>query len=88
MTNCFYCNQPLNVKSDTPKQVVGWVHGAKQNSMAMSRPTGLYMHDECLKKAMSGQASDQPALLDDVPDEPVTTSDSVPLPEFLDWLDS
>ena len=63
---CPYCDNPVN-KDDplTWKGVTGWVHGPKAHAMTLRENTGLYAHDECIKKVRAGQAPDQVSLLDE-----------------------
>lgn len=63
---CCFCFEPVN--KDDPeswKQVMGWVHGKKADSMTLREYTGRFAHAGCIAKLKAGQAPDQPSMLDD-----------------------
>lgn len=60
---CALCGGPVNPYDvGTYKQVSGWVHGKKRDSMTLREDTGKFAHEYCVNKAKSGQAPDQPDL--------------------------
>lgn len=60
---CDFCGGPVNpFDESTYKQVTGWVHGKKRDSMTLRADTGKYAHTACVLKAKGGNAPDQPDL--------------------------
>lgn len=60
---CYFCSGPVNPHdASTWKQVAGWVHGPRKDSMTLREDTGKYAHAHCVEKAKAGQAADQPDL--------------------------
>lgn len=63
---CDFCDDLVNKDdSETWKQVKGWVHGKKADSMTLREYTGRFAHAGCIAKVKVGQAPDQPSMLDD-----------------------
>lgn len=61
--NCDFCLEP--VRDDDPtawKQVTGWVHGPKRDSLTLREPTGRVAHNECIDKARQGVLPNQEGL--------------------------
>lgn len=81
--NCALCQGPVNPHDlGTWKQVIGWVHGPRKDSMTLRQDTGLYAHEACIQKARAGQPQDQPDLFEEpkrreVIDIPVTDEPSI-----------
>jgi hypothetical protein len=62
------CGNPVNPYDEgTYKQVKGWVHGKKKDSLTLREDTGLYAHQHCVLKVKEGQSIDQPSIFDDNP---------------------
>ena len=65
---CDFCGGPVNPHDEsTYKQVTGWVHGRKRDSMTLREDTGKYAHTHCIVKAKAGQPIDQPDLFGEDP---------------------
>lgn len=65
---CEFCGGPVNPHDQGAwKQVVGWVHGPRKDSMVLREDTHKFAHDHCVQKARGGQAPDQPDLFGDDP---------------------
>lgn len=61
---CELCGEDIEDIYDESvyKQVKGWVHGKKKDSLTLREDTHKYAHEECIKKTKEGQAVDQPDL--------------------------
>jgi hypothetical protein len=60
------CGKPVNRHDEsTYKQVRGWVHGKRKDSLTLREDTGEYAHEDCVKKTKEGQTVDQPSLFGD-----------------------
>lgn len=65
MKQCLLCEQAIDIDDPTIwRQVTGWVHGPKRDSLTMRDDTGNVAHDECIHKLKEGQAVDQPSLFE------------------------
>lgn len=85
---CFFCKGPVNPHDEgTHKQVIGWVHGKKSDSMVLREYTDLYAHDHCIQKAKSGQSIDQPDLFGEDEVVEAVPTDKNNVQEFLDFMD-
>jgi hypothetical protein len=63
---CEFCGGPVNpFDQSTWKQVKGWIHGPKADSMTMREYTKKYAHTHCINKAKLGQAPSQIDLLNE-----------------------
>lgn len=72
--SCYFCAGPVNPHDEgTYKQVTGWVHGKKRDSMTLREDTNKYAHQHCVIKAKGGNAPDQPDLFGDDKVREVTT---------------
>ena len=59
------CGNPVNpFDESTYKEVAGWVHGKKKDSLTMREDTGRHAHESCVLKLKVGQAPDQPSMFD------------------------
>lgn len=62
---CALCQKPVsNTNPELWYEIVGWVHGAKKDSLCLRELSGLVAHGECIKKAKAGVAPDQESLFD------------------------
>lgn len=69
MDVCSFCFQP--VTDDDPeiyRQVSSWVHGPKLDGPKLREQTGAVAHGECVRRAVAGQAADQPVLFEEEPE--------------------
>lgn len=67
---CAVCGGPVNpFDQGAWKEVRGWVHGPRKDSMTLREDTGRYAHTPCIEKQKKGQPVDQPDLFgeEDVP---------------------
>ena len=83
---CAFCGGPCNPYDEsTYKEVAGWVHGKKSDSMTLRDDTGRVAHEKCVLKAKQGQAPDQPDLFGE--DTVVTPEESqADLEKFIDEM--
>jgi hypothetical protein len=82
---CYFCSGPVNPHDEgTYKQVVGWVHGKKRDSMTLREDTSKYAHRRCVVKAKSGQATDQADLFGE--DEVQSDATGEPSQALLDEI--
>lgn len=66
MSSCALCGNEVDPHADeTYKEVVGWVHGKKKDSLTMREDTGRYAHPHCVQNLKEGQAPDQPSMFDE-----------------------
>lgn len=84
--DCALCGGPVNPHDQgTWKQVQGWVHGPKSDSMTLREYTERYAHQHCIGKAKAGQSPDQPSILDDAASSGLPhKSDTSIVEEFFD----
>lgn len=81
---CYFCHGPVNPHDlNAYKQVVGWVHGKKRDSMTLREDTGKYAHEGCVNKAKAGQPVDQPDLFGE--DAVVTAKESGE--DFIEFIE-
>jgi hypothetical protein len=60
------CGESLDTNDETVyKEVAGWVHGKKKDSLTLRSDTGRYAHADCVQKVKDGQDPSQPSMFDD-----------------------
>jgi len=86
---CDLCGGPCNPYDESSyKQVAGWVHGKKSDSMTLREETGKVAHEKCILKAKAGIAPDDADLFEeqrqDADDRPIEIMPQELIEELFD----
>jgi hypothetical protein len=66
MKICPFCYEQVDEHADeTYKEVSGWVHGKKKDSLTLRQDTGRAAHPHCIQNLKEGQDPAQPSMFEE-----------------------